>query len=392
MSTAAANISTAAGSASGAQISTARRKPIRLLVAAGGTGGHVYPGIAVADALREKHPDAEILFVGTRDRMEWKAVPRAGYPIRSIWISGFHRRLTVKNLLFPVRLAVSLMQSARLIREFRPDLVLCCGGFAAGPVGWVAARRGIPLFLQEQNSWPGVTTRLLASRATLIFTAFEEADRHLPEEKVMLAGNPVRKGFGGVERSEARARFGLQPEGEVLLILGGSGGSGSLNEIVERHLPVLAGEWRLQIIWQCGPRYFEGLSRRIRQGKYPTLRLVKFIDDMAAAYAAADLSVSRAGAITCSELMLTGTPSLLIPSPVVAGDHQRKNAMAMVEQGAAVLLSEEEAADRLGEAVHSLLREKEKLARMSEEARSLARPDAADRIVREMEIRMEKKE
>jgi len=357
----------------------------RVLIAAGGTGGHVYPGIAIADAVREMRPDAAILFVGTRDRMEWQAVPRAGYAIKSIWISGFHRRLTLRNLLFPLKLTVSLFQSLQIIRAFNPDVVISCGGFASGPVGRVAASLGIPLLLQEQNSYPGVTTRMLSSHARIIFTAFEDAVNRLPPEKVNLAGNPVRSSIGTVNRAEGLEQFGFSDDRPVLLVLGGSGGARTVNDAVEKNLASLHDQQGVQIIWQCGKRYFDDLQERIDSDSWPRLRLMEFIEQMPAAYAAADLVVSRAGAISCSELMMAGKAALLIPSPNVAGDHQTKNADSMVSRGAARMLPDSQAVDQLADYTAELIDDPELLKEMGQKAAAMARPDAARVIAREIE-------
>ncbi|MEX1063442.1 MAG: undecaprenyldiphospho-muramoylpentapeptide beta-N-acetylglucosaminyltransferase [Balneolaceae bacterium] len=363
---------------------TAALNAPRVLIAAGGTGGHVYPGIAIADALKELNPDMHLLFAGTRNRMEWTAVPKAGYDIKRVWISGFHRRLTPKNLLFPVKLVTSLLQSFWIIKRFRPDLVISCGGFAAGPIGWAAAKMNIPLILQEQNSFPGVTSRLLAGHADFIYTAFESAADHLPPEKIQLTGNPVRSELENTDREQALAHFGFSDSQPVLLVLGGSGGAKGINDAVVEHLDHLHNELGLQIIWQCGKRYISGLSGRIDSGRLPRLRLVEFIDNMPAAYAAADLVVSRAGALSCSELMLTGKPSVLVPSSNVAGDHQTKNAASMVRGGAAILLPDNQARKQLGPVVSSTIFDGKKLSDMSRAAAALARPDAARVIAKEI--------
>lgn len=363
----------------------------RVLIAAGGTGGHVYPAIAIADALKELRRDVEILFAGTRERMEWQAVPKAGYAIKSIWISGFHRRFTLQNLLFPVKLLSSMLQSRKLLKRFNPDIVIACGGFASGPVGWVAAKMGIPLLLQEQNSYPGVTNRLLAKHSDAIFTAFEEAEKYLPKEKIIISGNPVRASFRVANRDKALDTFGLTDSLPVLLITGGSGGARSLNDAVEVNLKGLHDKLQLQIIWQCGDKYYDDLAGRIDEKKFPGLRLMKYIDDMPAAYSAADLAICRAGAGTCSELTLTGTPSILVPSPHVAGDHQRKNAEAMVSGEAGVLLQDSCVTNDLLETVENLVTNEERLLQMSEGALRLARPEASAVIANEILNRIRKR-
>lgn len=363
---------------------TAAGAPIRVLLAAGGTGGHVYPAIAIADAIKQKHPETGILFVGTRDRMEWKTVPKSGYDIKSVWISGFHRRLTLQNLLFPVKLVVSLFQSLSILDTFKPDILVACGGFAAGPVGWVAARKSIPIVIQEQNSYPGVTNRLLAKHAAVIFTAFDEARQFFPEEKVRLEGNPVRKQLETMNRESSIQEFGFSNRSPVLLILGGSGGAGAINTLMKQALDELHNRMGLQIIWQCGNRYLDGLQKEIDTEAYPNLRLVSFLENMPAAYGAADLVITRAGASTCSELMMTGQPAIFIPSPNVAGDHQTKNAASMVQANAALLLDEQEPVSALIQQIESLIFDPGKLVRMSAAMKKLARPDAASNIANEI--------
>jgi len=354
-------------------------RPKRILMAAGGTGGHVYPAIAIADALKELEPDTVFLFVGTKRRMEWETVPAYGYKIRQIWISGFHRRLTPQNLLFPVKLAVSLFQSFQILRSFKPDAVVACGGFVCGPVGWVAARLKVPLLLQEQNSFPGVTTRLLAKDAAHIFTAFEEADEYLPAGKTELTGNPVRNSIELSEKTTSRRAFQLDPEKPVLLVLGGSGGARAINEAMVAAAEPFHQE-QIQVLWQCGEKYYEEMKRSLDLNRYPGLRLLAFIHDMSAAYGASDLVVTRAGAGTCSELMNIGKPAILVPSPHVAGDHQTKNAASLARTGAAILLKEEMLETGFIRSITGLIRDAAKLKRMSEEMKRHARPEAARTI------------
>lgn len=363
---------------------TAAVSPVKVLMAAGGTGGHVYPAISIARAILDRQPEAEILFVGTKDRMEWQAVPKAGFKIKSIWISGFHRRLTVQNLLFPFKLIISLIQSLVIILKFRPDVLIACGGFAAGPAGWIAARLGIPVVLQEQNSYPGVTNRLLSKNASVIYTAFEDAANFLDEEKITLSGNPVRSELTEANKEEALEGFNFSPKRKTLLIIGGSGGAKSINEAMIKNINRLHDVLGLQIIWQCGNKYLNEIEIRTKPQQFENLRLLAYINDMPAAYAAADLVISRAGAGSCSELMVTGKPSILVPSPNVAGDHQKKNAESMVNNKASELLEDKEAEEKLFDTVESLITDSEKLARMSVAAKNMARPDAADRIAKEV--------
>ncbi|MFD2532905.1 undecaprenyldiphospho-muramoylpentapeptide beta-N-acetylglucosaminyltransferase [Gracilimonas halophila] len=356
----------------------------RILLAAGGTGGHVYPAIAIADALKAENSDTEILFVGTKDHMEWKAVPKAGYDIRNVWISGFHRRFTLKNVLFPVKLITSLVQSLKILAGYKPHVVVSCGGYVAGPVGWVAGKKGIPVVIQEQNSFPGVTNRLLAKFAVKIFTAFKEADRYLPEEKTKVTGNPTRATLTGANKDKALESFGFNADKPVLLVMGGSGGAKTINEAMKANIEQLHDKAELQIIWQCGARYYDELSTEIDTKKLENLRLSAFLENMAEAYAAADLVISRAGASSCSELMLTGKPSVLVPSPNVAGDHQTQNAKAMADAGASKLLEDNAMKETMTELVEQLIYDQENLQRMNQAALNLAKPEAAKLIAKEI--------
>lgn len=353
----------------------------RILIAAGGTGGHVYPAIAIADAIKNENADSEILFVGTKDHMEWKTVPKAGYKIKSVWISGFHRRLTFKNLLFPLKLITSVVQSFSIVSGFKPQVMVSCGGYAAGPVGWVAGKRGVKVVIQEQNSFPGVTNRMLAKFASKIFTAFKEAAKYLPSDKIVESGNPTRNTLDKVEKKTGLNSFNFDDSKPVLMVLGGSGGARSINEAVKENLDKLSD---LQVIWQCGSRYIDALMEEVDLENNKNIRLTAFIDNMPEAYAAADLIVSRAGASSCSEFMMTGKPSVLIPSPNVAGDHQTQNALSMVDAGASELLKDADAVNALPELVHSLIKDQKKLKEMNKAALKLAKPDAAKMIAKEI--------
>ncbi len=384
-------IATVAKDISSTDTLTAAMSPPRIVMAAGGTGGHVYPAIAIADALVKKYPEAKVLFVGTRDRMEWQTVPKYGYEIKSVWISGFHRRLTFQNLIFPLKLIVSVIQSLFILRSFKPDMVIACGGFASGPIGWVAVKLGIPLILQEQNSFPGVTNRMLAKHAEKIFTAFIDADRFLPKEKVHLTGNPVRNILKKTDRDAALRLYSFHSDRPVLLVMGGSGGALALNEVMIKEIEVLHNSFGLQIIWQCGEKYLKGIESRIDLSVFPNLRLTAFIDDMSAAYGCSNLVVTRAGAGTCSELMTVGLPAVLVPSPNVAGNHQEKNARSLVDAGAAILLKEENIGKDFSDTIQAYIKDEEKLQVMSEAMLSLARPDAANRIADEISIYLKQK-
>lgn len=362
-----------------------------ILIAAGGTGGHVFPAIAIADALREVRPENQIAFVGTRNKLEWHAVPKAGYPIHPVWISGFHRQWNAENLLFPFKLLTSLWQSYTIVKRLKPDIFISCGGYVAGPTGWIAAKMGIPIIIQEQNSYPGVTNRMLAKFAAVIYTAFEQADAWFPKGKTRLLGNPTRKQLTVMDRTQALEHFHLSPSRKTILILGGSGGSKTINEAIVRHLNELHHTQGLQIIWQCGLKYEDKIRQEVDLNAYPHLRLMAFIDRMEAAYAAADLVISRSGAGSCAELMLTGKASILVPSPYVAGNHQYKNAKAMANFGAALVINDEEITQNLSDRIKSVLQDEERCRVMSEAMQRLATPDAAINIAKDIMDRMDQR-
>lgn len=348
----------------------------RVLFACGGTGGHVYPAIAIADAVRTMAPGAQIAFAGTRDRMEWTAVPKAGYPIHAVTVSGFQRGLSAsalaRNLTFPFKLMRGLAESWTLVGGFDPHVVVGTGGYASGPVGLAAVARRRPLVLQEQNATPGATNRLLAPRAARVFVAFDAARDAFPGVRAEVAGNPVRADLTpDGDTAAAREHFGLDAAAPVLLVMGGSLGAGPLNDAVEAHLDALL-DGGASVLWATGSRYHDAVSARVTPR--PGLALVPYLDRMDLAYAAASLAVCRAGALTCSELAATGTPSVLVPSPNVVADHQTQNARAMGD--ATRLVPEAELAARMPE-VAALLADAGALATMRTAALALARPDAA---------------
>lgn len=352
-----------------------------ILLAGGGTGGHVYPAIAIADALRAQVPDANIAFVGTEDRVEATAVPKAGYTLYPITVQGFQRALTIRNLYALLDLVKGFVQSWNLVRAFRPDVAVGTGGYVAGPALLAAWMQGCPVVIQEQNAYVGVTNRLLAFIATQIHVAFPEAERYVPARRTVRSGNPVRQSLTEATRAQGRRDLDLPEDARVLLVFGGSLGSEALNTAMERHVQALLdADDQLRIIWQTGSRYFEALRDRVSD--HPRLHLLKYINRMDLAYAAADLALCRAGAITCSELMVTGTPALLVPSPNVVADHQTKNARSMTHAGAAELLPEAELSEQLVARVTELVNDDARRAAMTEAAKQLARPDAATRIAR----------
>lgn len=357
-------------------------RPPRVLFAGGGTGGHVYPAIAIADAVRGLEPEASVMFAGTRTRMEWKAVPRAGYAIFPISVTALHRELSLRMLAFPFRLMQGFAESWALVRDYDADVAVGTGGFVSGPVLFAAAMQGRRTLIQEQNAYAGLTNRILARRVSRVHVAFPEARACFPSGKTVVSGNPVRKELAGGTRDDANRHFDIPEGARVLLVFGGSLGSRAINDAVERHLDALLRAETRYLVWQTGSQYFEAVRERVTE--HPRLRLLEYLDRMELAYAAADLVVCRAGAITCSELMLTGAPSILVPSPNVAEDHQTKNARSMSEAGAAELLPEARLDDQLVSAVDALMEDDDRRSQMAAAARRMARPDAAAEIARDV--------
>ena len=360
-------------------------RPPHILMAGGGTGGHVYPAIAIADAITTLRPEARVVFAGTEDRLEARAVPAAGYALHPITAQGLQRRLTATNLMTPVRMLQGLLQSWRLVGAIEPDVAVGTGGYVAGPVLLAAWLRGRPLLIQEQNAYAGVTNRLLARLAQRIHLAFPEAKEWVPRDRAVVSGNPTRRALREADPNEARAALQLPADGHVVRVMGGSLGSAALNEAVETNLEALLSprpSGDVYVVWQTGTRYYEAINDRVDD--HPRLRLVEYIDRMDRAYAGADLVVCRAGALTCSELMVTGTPALLVPSPNVVADHQTKNARSMARSGAARVLPEAELADRFVDAVTALLDDPDARGEMAAAAREMARPEAAETIARDV--------
>ncbi|MDX1333841.1 MAG: undecaprenyldiphospho-muramoylpentapeptide beta-N-acetylglucosaminyltransferase [Robiginitalea sp.] len=358
----------------------------RFLLSGGGTGGHIYPAVAIADELRQRHPDASFLFVGARDRMEMEKVPQAGYEIRGLRISGLERKISWKNLVFPFKLIASLMKANAIVREFKPHLVIGTGGFASGPTLRMAAARGVPCVLQEQNSFAGITNKWLAKKASRVFVAYEGMDRFFPPQTLRLTGNPVRSALtaSAPDPDKARTAMGLKVGKKTLLVLGGSLGARRINQLVEKELGFLQ-QKGIQILWQCGRGYFE----TYRKYESETVQVRAFIQDMGAAFAAADLIISRAGAGSVSELCLVGKPVLFIPSPNVAEDHQRKNAEAIVGRDAAVMLLESELDSDFEKTFGDLVSDPERMKLLGEHIKGLARPNATRDIVDEIERLLE---
>jgi len=359
--------------------------PPKIIISGGGTGGHVFPAIAIADALKARQPESRILFVGALGRMEMDRVPKAGYEIVGLPIAGLQRRLTTKNLSFPFKLLASLRKARKIVSEFQPQVAVGVGGYASGPVLRSAASRGVPTLVQEQNSFLGITNRILAKKATAVCVAYPDMNKWFPDHKIILTGNPVRKevlDFAG-KREEAAKAFGLSPDKTTVLVVGGSLGARTINESVENLLEMFhAGEF--QMIWQTGKHYADRAQNAVRARNLANVVATPFIERMDLAYAMADLVVSRAGAMSVSELTLAGKPSILIPSPNVAEDHQTKNAKALADRDAAVLIPDDAAKRKLPEVLSKILGDASWRARLSENAKTLALPDAAEKIADEI--------
>lgn len=355
----------------------------RIIVSGGGTGGHIYPAVAVAEALGRRLGDrVEVLYVGAEGKMEMEKVPALGIPTVGLPAAGVQRRLTGRNLLVPFKVWAGVRKAFKVLKTFRPDAVVGFGGYASAPILWAAQRRGIPTLIQEQNSYAGLTNKLLARRATTICTAYEGMERFFPPKKIVLTGNPLRGRFrGDLSREEAVAHFGLSTDRPVVLVVGGSLGTRTLNEMMKRWL--LSPD-DIQVIWQTG-RYYEAEMRAFLAG-HPLKGVWQgaFIDRMDAAYAAADVVISRSGACTVSELQLVGKPVVFVPSPNVAEDHQTKNARALSERDAALLVPDAEAAEKAMAAALALLRDAEKRKNLQTNISAMARADAAERIVDEI--------
>jgi UDP-N-acetylglucosamine--N-acetylmuramyl-(pentapeptide) pyrophosphoryl-undecaprenol N-acetylglucosamine transferase len=354
---------------------------LKIIISGGGTGGHIFPAISIANAVREKNPGAEILFVGAKGRMEMEKVPAAGYPIIGLWISGLQRRLTWKNLLFPFKVISSLIKSSAILRSFRPDVAVGVGGYASGPLIRAAAAKGIPTLIQEQNSYPGITNKMLASKVDRICVAYEGMERFFPASKIILTGNPVRQEIENTAagREEACKYFSLDPSRKTVLVIGGSLGALSINSAVMNGLQKLHDNG-LQMIWQTGNFFYETAAKAVILLEDKGIRAYRFIERMDLAYAAADLIVSRAGAIALSELCIIGKPSIVVPSPYVAEDHQTKNAKALASRDAAIIVSDKDTESQLLSSIVALVTDEQKMKSLGENMTSLAQRNAASAI------------
>lgn len=354
----------------------------KVIISGGGTGGHIFPAIAIANEIKSEYPDCEILFVGAKGRMEMTRVPEAGYPIRGVNIAGIQRKIDLKNLLLPLKVMQSYVQAMGIIREFKPQIAIGVGGYASGPLLMAAQLSGIPTLIQEQNSYAGVTNKILSRRAKKICVAYEGMGAYFPPSKVIFTGNPVRSEMVRWQgkKEEAMAFFGLSSEKPTVLAIGGSLGARSINEALTEHINRFS-DAGVQLIWQTGRAFSDGASTMAGNGIHAT----PFIQRMDLAYAAADVIISRAGALSISELCLVGKPVILVPSPYVAEDHQSKNARVLVQTGAALTVADREASAILVDEALTLLRKDELKAQLSTSILRLGVADAASRILKEIE-------
>lgn len=377
----------------------AEKKPYRVIISGGGTGGHIYPAIAIANALKSNHPDTDILFVGAEGRMEMQKVPEAGYPIEGLWISGLQRKLTVDNLAFPAKIVSSSWKAHKIINKFKPQAAVGVGGYASGPLVYVASIRRIPSLLQEQNSYAGLTNKMLANQVDKICVAHPGMEKFFPSDKLVFTGNPIRKeivelAHQGLDknRKEALEYFGLDPQKKTLLVIGGSLGAKTLNESVINNVQKLV-DAEVQVIWQSGKYYYPQMKQQLEvTPNHEGIHLWEFLSRMDLAYSVADVVISRAGALSISELALVQKPVIFVPSPNVAEDHQRKNAEALVRVQAAKMVTDTEAPTLLIERTLELLANEDQQRQLQKNIQQWARPEAAEHIAQEVVNLIEEKQ
>ncbi len=366
----------------------AKEKKYRVILSGGGTGGHIYPAIAIANEIKNRYPKTTFLFVGANSRMEMEKVPKAGYAIKGLWIAGLQRKLSLNNLLFPIKLLQSLWKARNILKEFKPDIAIGTGGYASGPLLQMASMQKIPCLIQEQNSFPGITNKLLGKKVQKICVAYDNLEHYFPKEKIYKTGNPVRQDILHIntKRNDAIAHFNLNETKKTLLVLGGSLGARNINMLLEKELNYLNTK-DLQVIWQCGSFYFN--EYKIYNAE-KHVQVHAFLNQMDFAYAAADFIISRAGAISVSELCIVGKPVIFIPSPNVAEDHQTKNARAIVNKKAAILLKEEDAEKEFETIFNTLINKQSLQEELGTNIKKLALPNATNEIVNEIEKLLEK--
>ncbi|MBN2164736.1 MAG: undecaprenyldiphospho-muramoylpentapeptide beta-N-acetylglucosaminyltransferase [Marinilabiliaceae bacterium] len=356
---------------------------MKIIISGGGTGGHIFPAISIANAIREYDASAQILFVGALGKMEMEKVPAAGYDIVGLPVAGFHRRVTYKNLTFFFKLLSSMIKAKKVIKSFAPDVVVGVGGYASGPVLRIASNRGIPTVIQEQNSFPGVTNRILSKKVNKICVAYPKMERFFPAEKIILTGNPVRQNLKRViKREDAVSIFGLDASKKIVLVIGGSLGARYVNNGIKKGISVFI-DSDVQVIWQTGKFYYSEMKASVSDNDSRFVKVYDFIQQMDVAYSVADVVVSRAGASSISEIALLEKPAIFVPSPNVAEDHQTKNAMALVEEDAAVMIKDDDS-DLIAETAISLLNDVNKLEQIKRSVVKFARPNAANDIVNEI--------
>ena len=365
----------------------------KIIISGGGTGGHIFPAIAIADCLKKRFPQADILFIGAKNRMEMDRVPKAGYPIEGLWISGFKRELSLDNLSFPFKLLSSMINARRIIKRFKPDVVIGVGGFASGPTMKTASSLNIPIVIQEQNSFPGVTNKLVAKKAEKICVAYNDMDRWFPKDKIVLTGNPLRNNIKPLDdqKEECRKFFDLNPDKKTILLVGGSQGALGINKGISAMLESFKDN-DYQMIWQTGTHYYDKAVEEIKNnGLQDRIKCTVFIDRMDMAYAAADVVISRAGAMSISELSLLRKAVVFVPLPTAAEDHQTKNAMSLVKENAALMVKNSETEKELLPAVFALMENEERQNEMKDNIAKFAKPNAAEDIVDQIEKIINKK-
>lgn len=360
-------------------------KKIRIILSGGGTGGHIFPAVAIANAIKALSPDAEFLFVGAKGRMEMEKVPQAGYKIKGLWISGLKREFSFSNLLFPLKIVVSLWKAFHIVKQFKPDMVIGTGGYASGPTLRAASLLKIPTAIQEQNSFPGITNKLLADKAQRIYTAYEGLEKYFPPSKVILSGNPIRQDAVDIagKRGDGARYFGIDPHKTTLLVVGGSQGARSINNAVITFINRLADN-NIQLIWQTGVSFEADAKKALEPFEKDGLKAFAFINRMDLAYSAADIIISRAGAIAIAELCVVGKPVILVPLPTAAEDHQRHNAEALVMKGAALLVADKQLKEKLATEVLSLASDTERCRSLGNAIALLARPHADKTIAEDI--------
>lgn len=353
----------------------------KFILSGGGTGGHIYPAIAIADELKKRYPDAEFLFVGANDRMEMQRVPQAGYSIKGLQIAGIQRKLSLKNLLLPFKLLKSLYQARQIIQKFQPDAVIGTGGYASAPTLKAAQWLKVPYFIQEQNSFAGITNKWVSKKANKIFVAYQNMEKFFPKAKIQITGNPIREGLTTIQDKNKNAfeSFSLNENKFTLLVLGGSLGAKSINQLISSNLSFFQ-ENQVQILWQCGKFYYD----EYKEKQTEMVQVRPFIENMNDAYAVADVIISRAGASSVSELCVVGKPVIFVPSPNVAEDHQTKNAQAIADEKAAILIKETELKDNFQKIFLEIFNDKQKRKILSENIKALAKPNATKQIVDEI--------